>query len=177
MSEFRLRKHGALAIALALACRCATAAHPPVAAPTTAVADEGCFSASDIKARELCFSKMSDEEIDECERMQFLACKPYRDMYRLEQELGALQREALAIVQKRFASYVDGDPAYLDDLADYLDKSARAWSEFRDADCLLEPLAQGMSRHEAENLTESCRAERTRARIGQLRGLFFPKET
>ncbi|MBX9401499.1 lysozyme inhibitor LprI family protein [Lysobacter sp. BMK333-48F3] len=177
MSEFRLHKHGGLVIALSLACGCATAARPPAVEPPPTVAVEDCFSASDIKARELCFSRMPDEEIDECERMRFLACEPYRDMYRLDQELAALQREALASVRKRFASYVDGDPAYLDDLADYLGKSAQAWSVFRDADCLLEPLAQGMSRREAENLTESCRAERTQARIGQLRGLFFPKET
>lgn len=87
-----------------------------------------------------------------------------------------MQREALASARKRFASYVDGDPAYLDDLADYLAKSGQAWAQFRDMDCLLEPLAQGMSRREAENLTEACRAERTRARIAQLRSLFFPGE-
>lgn len=178
---FRCIKHAALALALSLACADAAAVRPAAAAtatPTTAAAaEEDCFSTSDLATREQCFSKKSDDEIAECERIRLFACRPYREMYRLDEELAALQREVLASARKRFASYVDGDPAYLDDLADYLTKSGQTWAQFRDVDCLLEPLAQGMSRREADHLTEACRAKRTRARIGQLRGLFFPKET
>lgn len=74
--------------------------------------------------------------------------------------------------KKRFAGYTGADPSYLQDLADYLKRSARTWTEYRDADCLLESLAQGMSRRDAENLTEACRAERARERIAYLKKLF-----
>lgn len=134
--------------------------------------EDDCFSPQGIAARELCFSRKSDGEIDECERMQLFSCRPYRDMHRLNVELEKLQRDALLDAKRRFAPYTGSNPSYLDDLADYLDRSARTWAESRDADCLLEPFAQGMSRRDAANLTEACRAERTRERVRYMTELF-----
>lgn len=174
MSEFRRLKHGALAMVLSLSCGCATAARPAAGAtpPKPAPAEQDCFTVGETKARELCFSQKPDEEIAECERMRPFACKPYRDMHRLEQELAALTRDLAARASKQYASYAKDDTAYVSDLSDYLVASDKAWAASRDADCLLEPFAQGMSRREASDLTEACRAERTQARIAQLKEWF-----
>lgn len=86
---FRCIKHAALALALSTACAAAAAVRPAAAAtatPTTAAAaEEDCFSASDLATREQCFFKMSDDEIAECERIRLFACRPYREMYRLDE--------------------------------------------------------------------------------------------
>lgn len=115
---------------------------------------------------------MPDDEVAACERMRPQACKPYRDMHRLNQQLDALSRDALAKARKQYASYTNDDQAYLDDLSSYLAASDKTWAASRDADCLLEPFAQGMSRRGAGNLTEACRVERTQARITYLKELF-----
>jgi len=170
MSKFTLLKHAALVTALSLGCSCASAAHPGAGkAPEPAAAEEDCLVVGDAQARELCFSRKPEAEIEECERMRPFACKPYRDMHRLDRELTALTRELSARAQKRYAAYAEDDAAYLGDLSAYIDASGKAWAASRDADCLLEPFAQGMSRREAGDLTEACRVERTQARIARLK--------
>lgn len=170
MSESKLLLHSLLAMALSLSYGCATAARPTANVAVTSVApEEDCFAVGDIKARELCFSKKSDDEISECERMRPFACKPYREMHRLDQELDGLNRDLSARTQKQYASYTKDDTAYLGDLSAYLGASSKAWAVSRDADCLLEPFVQGMSRREAGDLTEACRVERTQARIAQIK--------
>ncbi|MEH6419429.1 lysozyme inhibitor LprI family protein [Pseudomonas sp. CGJS7] len=181
MSGFRPLRSSLLLTSLLLGSSYAIAAPPPKASETVhaasaavlATSEEGdCFVVGELKARELCFSKKSDDEIAECERVRVHACKPYRDMYRLDQEAAALSRELLARARKQYASYTSNDAGYLTDLADYLSASDQAWAASRDTDCLLEPFAQGMSRREAGDLTEACRVERTQARIAQIRELL-----
>lgn len=173
MSEFRLLKHGALVAALVLGCGCASAAHPAAGgAPKPTGAEEDCFAVGDTRTRELCFSRKPDAEIVECERMRPFACKPYRDMHRLDQELAALTRDLSERAQKHYAAYTKDDSAYLTDLSAYIAASDKAWAASRDADCLLEPFAQGMSRREAGDLTEACRVERTQARIAHVKELL-----
>ncbi|MET4728256.1 uncharacterized protein YecT (DUF1311 family) [Lysobacter enzymogenes] len=174
MSDFRLLTHAALVTALSLMCGCATAARPTAdgAARQSAATDEDCFAVGDTKKRESCFSRKPDDEIAECERLRPSACKPYRDMHRLDQEVVALTRDLAARAQKKYASYRKGDAAYLSDLSAYLDASNQAWTASRDADCLLEPFVQGMSRRDAGDLTEACRVERTQARIAQVKELL-----
>lgn len=182
MLGFKLLRPGVLMAGLLLGCGCATAAHPvsgvgakspsPTVASPTPAAEEDCFAVGDVKARERCFSKKPADEIVECERKRLHACKPYRDMYRLDRELVALSQDALGKARKQYASYTNDDQAYLDDLSAYQRASDKAWAASRDADCLLEPFAQGMSRREAADLTEACRVERTQARIAYLKELF-----
>lgn len=175
MCGFKVLWPGAVVAALLLGYGSATAAHPVrgASAPPAPAAEEDCSAVADVKARELCFSKKPDDEIADCERMRLHACKPYRDMYRLDQQLVALSQDALVKARKQYASYTNGDPTYLDDLSTYQSGSHKAWAASRDADCLLEPFAQGMSRREAADLTEACRVERTQARIAYLKELFF----
>lgn len=178
--KFRLQAFvpSALVLSLALGAGCASlpnSAHgaSSVSAKKAAAsaAEEDCFALGDHGAREACFAKKPDDEIAECERVRAHACKPYKEMYALEQQRVQLSQEVLTKARHSYASYVEGDAAYLDDLANYLKRSDAAWAAYRDADCLLEPLAQGMSRREAPDLTEACRVERTKARIAQLRAL------
>jgi len=171
MSEFKRLKHGALAMVLSLSCGYAIAARPAAGAapPEPMAAEEDCFTVGETKARELCFSQKPDKDIAECERVRPSACKPYRDMHRLDQERAALTRDLSARVTQQYAFYAEDDTAYLSDLSAYLAASDKAWAASRDADCVLEPFAQGMARREAGDLTEACRVERTRARIAQLK--------
>lgn len=168
----------ALVLSLALGCGCASVPNSAHGASSTSAqkvaavaAEEDCFALGDQGAREACFAKKADDEIAECERVRAHACKPYKEMYALEQQRIQLSKEVLTKARHSYASYVEGDAAYLDDLASYLKGSDAAWAAYRDADCLLEPLAQGMSRRETPDLTEACRLERTKARIAQLRAL------
>lgn len=173
MSKSTLLKHAALTMALSLGCGCASAAHPGAGkALEPAAAEEDCLVVGDTKARELCFSRKPEAEIEACERVRPFACKPYRDMYRLDRELATLTRDLSVRAQKRYAAYDEDDAAYLGDLSAYIDASGKAWAASRDADCLLEPFVQGMSRREAGDLTEACRVERTQARIEQLKELI-----
>jgi uncharacterized protein YecT (DUF1311 family) len=87
----------------------------------------------------------------------------------LELELQRTNSEVLALSRSRYSTYIEDDRAYLDDLATYLRDSDRTWRAYRDANCLFEPFAQGMSRHESYDLTQSCRADKTRQRISELK--------
>lgn len=182
MFGFSLLRPGLWVASLLLVCGCATAGRPTElpgtvgpaasAAQSAPAADTDCFAMGDVKAREQCFSRQTDDEIAECERVRLYACKPYRDMHRLDQEVAALSRELQARAQKQYASYTDNDADYLRDLSAYLSASDKAWAASRDADCLLEPFAQGMSRREAGDLTEVCRVARTQARMAQIKALL-----
>lgn len=145
----------------------------PASAKNTAAstAGEDCFALGDVGARESCIARKPDDEIAECEHVRAHACKPYKEMHALERKRVQLSQEILTKARKRYASYVEGDAAYLDDLASYLKGSDAAWAAYRDADCLLEPFSQGMSRREAPDLTEACRVDRTKARIAELEAL------
>ena len=168
----------AVAMVLALGCGCASLPNSAYGASSASalnavasVTEKDCLAIGDTKARETCFAKKPDDEIAECERVRVHACKPYKEMHALEHKRVQLSQELLTKARKRYASYVEGDAAYLDDLANYLKGSDAAWIAYRDADCLLEPFVQGMSRREAPHLTEACRVERTKARIAELEAL------
>ena len=173
--KFRLRPlaPSALVIGLVLGCGCASLPSPAHGAGATPALQgmQDCFAVGDVSAREACFAKMPDDEIADCERRRANACMPYKEMHALEQQRTQLGQQILAKSRQAYASYVEDDAAYLDDLAAYMKTSDTAWVAYRDADCALEPFAQGMSRREAPDLTEACRVERTQARIEQLKAL------
>ncbi|MGN7920028.1 lysozyme inhibitor LprI family protein [Lysobacter sp. 22409] len=142
--------------------------------PSNAGASADCSVVSEIEPREACFAAKSDAEIAECERVRMHACKPYKEMHALDRELIKASRDVLSRALRQYASYVGGDEAYLDDLSSRMQTSDRMWRAYRDADCRLEPFLQGMSRQEADGLSEACRVERTKARLRQLRQLAEP---
>ncbi|RDZ25977.1 lysozyme inhibitor LprI family protein [Lysobacter silvisoli] len=163
----------ALAISLALCCGCASVSNPAHSANVAAASQEAqdCFAVGDVEAREACFAKKPDSEIAECERTRVNACAPYKQMHALEQQRIRLGQDFQAKARVSYSSYLKDDPDYLGDLVAHQKTADAAWAAYRDADCLLEPFAQGMSRREAPDLTEVCRVERTKARIEQLKSM------
>lgn len=176
--RFRFQRIAPSALAISLILGCASlpnSAHSANAVQSSqnasSKADDDCFAIGDLKAREACSATKSDDDIAECERMRLNACRPYKQMHALERQRIQLSQDILAKARHSYASYAEDDPAYGDDLTTYLKNSDAAWGAYRDADCLLEPFVQGMSRREAPDLTEACRVERTKARIAELTAL------
>lgn len=130
-----------------------------------------CLSISTLPEKRACLAKQDAAFIDDCERMRPTACKPYRELHFAEETLQQTEANLLRSAQQAYTRYTENDPAYLDDLAAYARQSNEAWRAYRDAQCVLEPFAQGMSRSESENLAEACRLEKTRARVAELDAL------
>ncbi len=170
-----------LAIACA-ACRGEAAAAPqavpqiqkePPAAPATGVSEpqdsmDNC-DALPLSGKEACYARQPPEVIADCERMRLHHCAPYARMHALDKQLDESNRELLRVAGERYASYEANQPGYADDLAKAIAEADRAWRAYRDAQCSLDPLLQGMSRNEASDLAEACRADRTSARISELK--------
>lgn len=165
------RVSGAVAVSLLLGCASVAGAmqkEPAPANPQAEAASADCFAVGDVAAREACFSRVGEQELVECERLKPNACRPYRDMHAEGQKLSRLTAEAQTFSRKVYASYAEGDQAYLDDLAKGLRDADSAWQAHRDAECRVQPFIEGMSRSEAVDLTEACRLDMTRARIAEL---------
>jgi hypothetical protein len=103
-------------------------------------------------------------------------CMPYREMYVAEKSLSAIESASIRSARKTYASYSEGDAAYLRDLESYAARSNRAWRAYREAQCAVEPFAQGMSRALAEDLSEACRVRMTQARIDEIKALYAPAD-
>jgi uncharacterized protein YecT (DUF1311 family) len=116
-----------------------------------------------------CYGKQDQASIDDCERTHPMRCKPYREMHGAERELAEVEHSSITHARKAFASYADGDAAYLNDLEGAAREANRTWRAYREAQCTLEPFAQGMSRDVSEHLAEVCRARMTRARIDEIK--------
>ncbi len=146
----------------------------PVAAqqvPQAQPEETDCLAISTLPEKRACLAQQDQTFINDCERMRPMACKPYRELHFAEQTLQQTQAHLLQSTKHSYASYTENDPAYLDDLATYARESNAAWLTYRDAQCALEPFAQGMSRSESENLAEACRLAKTQARIAELDAL------
>ncbi len=135
---------------------------------------EDCDGIPSLDGKRSCYARQDQNLIDECERTHPMRCRPYREMHGAERELAEIEQSSIESAQKAFASYADGDAAYLNDLDAAAREANHAWRAYREAQCALEPFAQGMSRDLAENLTEACRARMTRIRIDELRALYAP---
>lgn len=123
---------------------------------------QDCSIIGETEQRESCLAVADD--FKNCSESD-LQCAPYRKMHTLDLQLRMLNIEVAQRANKSYVSYLDADPAYLNDLADLLKRSDEAWRAYRDADCSFEPFSEGMSRRESSDLTEACRVERTEARI------------
>lgn len=136
-------------------------------AETVPVDCDGIPSLGDKRA---CHARQDQNLIDACERTHPMRCKPYREMHVAERQLAEVEQSSIASARKTYASYTDGDAAYLNDLDAAAGEANRAWRAYREAQCALEPFAQGMSRDLSEHLAEACRVRMTRARIDEIKG-------
>lgn len=143
------------------------AALPGTADPAADIGD--CDQSPDLDTREACYAALLPEAIEECESLRRFACAPYRDMHVAQNEHAAAVEALVAASAAAYDSYTGTDPTFLTDLVSRLHAADAAWATWRDAECALEPLLDGMSRSEASGLTEACRAEETRKRAGVLR--------
>lgn len=150
----------------------AACARTPLATPSPAPTEEAdCFAISTLLEKRACLAKQDETFIADCERMRPMSCKPYREMYSAEETLRQAEASLLQAAQQAYGSYTEDDPAYLDDLSASSREANVAWRAYREAQCALEPLAQGMARGESENLTETCRLAKTQERIAELEAL------
>lgn len=150
----------------------AACARTPLAKPAPASKEEAdCFAISTLPGKRACLAKQDEAFIAECERMRPMSCRPYREMYSAEETLRRVEASLLQAAQQAYGSYIKDDPAYLDDLSASSREASAAWRAYREAQCALEPLAQGMARGESENLTETCRLAKTQERIAELEAL------
>jgi uncharacterized protein YecT (DUF1311 family) len=140
------------------------------AQPVVDDAPQDCDGLASLVDKRACYGKQDQASIDDCERTHPMRCRPYREMHGAERELAEVEQSSIASVRKAYASYADGDAAYLDDLDAAASEANRAWRAYREAQCALEPFAQGMSRHLSEHLAEVCRVRMTRARIDEIKG-------
>lgn len=135
---------------------------------------QDCDGIASLVEKRACYGKQDQSSIDDCERIHPMRCKPYQEMHLAERELTEVEQSATASARNAYASYVDGDAAYLNDLEASAREANQAWRAFREAQCSLEPFAQGMSRDLSEHLAEACRVRMTRARIEELMALYAP---
>jgi uncharacterized protein YecT (DUF1311 family) len=167
------RASGVFAVSLLLGCASVAGAAQKGAAasnPRAETAEANCFAIGEVSEREACFAGMSEQALAECARVKPLACTPYRDMHAEGKRMARLTADIEALSRKAYASYTQGDQAYLDDLTTSLRDADLAWRRYRDAECLAQPFLDGMSRSEAGDLTEACRLDLTRKRISELEG-------
>lgn len=135
---------------------------------------QDCSGISSLTDKRTCYGRQDQAMIDECERIHPMRCSPYREMARAEARLAEVEEASLAAAEAAYSSYVENDAAYLSDLKTSAHKANLAWVAYREAQCSLEPFAQGMSRNESENLTEACRVRMTQARMDELIA-FYPR--
>lgn len=90
----------------------------------------------------------------------------------LEKRLAAQQAQIELLVPKTYASYLDGDPSYVTDLIAHIRAAATAWATYRDAHCRADPMLQGMSRRDTDALAETCRVQKTQARLREMQALL-----
>lgn len=139
-----------------------------VKSPKTVQPEQDCLTIQDVSQKEKCIA--SSDDFRNCPESDF-HCAPYKNMYSEEKKLEKTNIELMALANKKYAEYIIDDHAYLDDLMKYFNESDRAWRTYRDAQCAMEPFAQGMSRRESADITEACRLGETKNRISALKEL------
>lgn len=136
-----------------------------------------CSGLSSLIDKRACYGRQDPALIDECERIHPMRCKPYREMYVAERELAEVEQASMASARRVYANYTEGDASYLSDLDATARRANEAWRSYREAQCALEPFAQGMSRNLSEDLAEACRARLTRNRTDEIKVLYAPART
>ena len=145
---------------------------PDKARPGTTGADGPAARDCDTLPRvekEACYAEYDEAALAECERVRLHGCAPYARVHRAEAELDQVGDALLRNVRDAYASYDQNQPGYVRDVEDAYTAADRAWREYRDAQCALDPIVQGMSRQETSGLSAECRAGMTEARVKKLR--------
>lgn len=143
-------------------------ARPPASDAGVPAASTGdCSRIGSVRDRDTCFLSLPE---DRCKAIG-AACTTVQNAHAQEVELARIEKDIVARVRSRYASYVADDAEYLDDLQKSFTSSAAAWRTYRDAYCQAEPLVQGMSRDEQDALAADCRLRLTHDRIEQLKQL------
>ena len=122
--------------------------------------------------KEACYARQPEELIAECERVRLHHCAPYARVHVLEERLRTLNAELLRSAASTAGSDRIGQPGEDNELAQSLSLSDRTWRAYRDAQCSLDPMIQGMSLREAPDLAEACRADMTSVRIREVEGML-----
>lgn len=119
--------------------------------------------------KEACYSGYDGAALAECEQIRLNACAPYARTHKAEEELDQASDALMQVAREAYASYEDTQQGYVKDLEDAYAEANTAWRAYRDTHCALEPILQGMSRSEAPDLTEACRARMTEARVDEMK--------
>ncbi|MBB4130857.1 lysozyme inhibitor LprI family protein [Xanthomonas sp. 3075] len=144
----------------------AAASGQPSASSTKSGSD--CSRSATPKDREACLFALPETD---CKRLGAI-CMSVRETRSINDKLTGIEKAILDKARVRYSSYTTDDPAYLDDLEKNFTDASKAWRTYRDAYCQAEPLVQGMSRNEQDNLTAQCSVNATRLRIEQLEQLI-----
>lgn len=139
-------------------------------------APRDCDASPSLDDKRACYALQEQSLIENCERTRPMRCKPYREMHGAERELLEVEQSSIASARKAYASYADGDAGYLTDLDAAAREANRAWRAYSEAQCALEPFAQGMSRDLSEHLAEACRVRMTRTRVDDIKGFLTDKD-
>lgn len=129
--------------------------------------------------KEACYARQAPDLMAECERMRTHRCAPYARVHELEEQLELLNAGLLQAAGTAYASYEGDQPGYVEELEQSFAAADRTWRAYRDAHCKLEPFVQGMARNEAANPAEACRADKTAARVIEVKEMLsiFKDET
>lgn len=122
--------------------------------------------------KEACYARQAPGLIAECERMRVHRCAPYARVHELEEQLKRLNVGLLQAAAEEYASYEGDQPGYVEELEQSFVAADRTWRAHREAQCKLEPFIQGMARNEAANLAEACRADKTAARVIEVKEML-----
>lgn len=133
--------------------------------PAASIEMGDCMATADLSAKEACFASLPPDAIAECEALHLYRCAPYREMHLAGSAMKDAVDRLTAASRSAYSGYLESDPSYVDDLAANIIEADQAWQAWRDAECAMAPYLDGMSRREADDLAEACRAERTRQRI------------
>lgn len=140
-------------------CHATSQVKPAAASPTD------CMALQDVTAKQACMA--TSDDFKNCLDTD-LRCAPYRQMHALENQLFQTNAQLVKEIRRTYASLKSNDPAYLDNLEAGLHRADTAWRAWREADCAVEPLTQGMSHAEVPDLVHACRVDRSLQRLAKL---------
>ncbi|USJ01764.1 DUF1311 domain-containing protein [Xanthomonas prunicola] len=134
---------------------------------TSSKANTDCSQAGANSDREACLLALSKNDC----QASGPACVALQQSHAIDERMTATEKQIISKARTRYSSYTSDDPAYLDDLEKNFVASANAWRSYRDSYCQAEPMVQGMSRSELEELSAACKASITLSRVQQLEQL------
>lgn len=118
--------------------------------------------------KESCYARYDQTTLAECEAVRLYSCAPYARMHQAELRLTQAGEALLQAMRTAYDSYEHEQPGYLKETEAVYAAADSAWQAYRDAQCGLTPMLEGMSRPDLPGLIEVCRVLMTEARIKEL---------